>query len=160
MATAAGRRVYVAESVSADLAFILVDAGVDEQLRFDITQHYKTVRRFSALNNDRASVRAALLADFALNPADGAAVRAQVGAVVSAWEASSDFIEVFGVSGSVQFTGGPFSKEEEGEEAALVSENVKLKEQLKELLMEGSFLEEKVKLQQEIARFFAADLLN
>ena len=93
MATAAVRRVYLAESVSADLAYILDGAGVDEQLQFDITQHYKTVRRFSALGDDRASVRAALLADFALNPADGAAVRAQVGAVVSAWEASSDFIE-------------------------------------------------------------------
>ena len=93
MATAAVRRVYLAESVSADLAYILDGAGVDEQLQFDITQHYKTVRRFSALGDDRASVRAALLADSVLNPADGAAVRAQVGAVVSAWEASSEFIE-------------------------------------------------------------------
>ena len=62
MATAALRRQYVAESVSADLAYILDDAGVDEQIQFDITQHYKTVRRFSALGDDRASVRAALLA--------------------------------------------------------------------------------------------------
>ena len=62
LATAAGRRVYVAESVSADLAFFLDDAGVDEQIQFDSTQHFKTVRRFSALGDDRASVRAALLA--------------------------------------------------------------------------------------------------
>jgi hypothetical protein len=83
----------VAESVSADLAYILVDAVVVELVQYDFTQHYRTVRRFSTLGEDRASVRAALLAEFGLNPATGAAVRAQVGAVVSAWEASSEFIE-------------------------------------------------------------------
>ena len=62
MATAALRRQYVAESVFADFAYIVVDAGVDELIQFDITQHNKTVRRFSALGDDRASVRAALLA--------------------------------------------------------------------------------------------------
>jgi hypothetical protein len=93
MANPALRRQYVAESVSADLAYILDDAGVEEQIQYVITQHYRTVRRFSTLGVDRASVRAALLADFGLNPATGAVVRAQVGAVVSAWEASSDFIE-------------------------------------------------------------------
>ena len=54
-------------------------------------------------------------------------------------------------SGVVQFTGWPFSKEEQDEEAALVSENVKLNQQLQELLKEGSYLEEKAKLEQEIA---------
>ena len=54
-------------------------------------------------------------------------------------------------SGVVQFTGWPFSKEEQDEEAALVSENVKLNQQIQELLKEGSYLEEKAKLEQEIA---------
>ena len=105
MATAAGRRVDVA-----DLANFLDDAGVDEQIQFDIALHYKTVRRFSALGDDRASVRAALLADFTLNPAEGAAVIAQVGAVVSAWEASSDFIEAnTKISAVPKFSGTPRS---------------------------------------------------
>ena len=54
-------------------------------------------------------------------------------------------------SGVVQFTGWPFSKEEQDEEAALVAENVKLNQQIQELLKEGSYLEEKAKLEQEIA---------
>jgi hypothetical protein len=93
MANPALRRQYVAESVSAVFAYILVDAVVEVLVQYVFTQHYRTVRRFSTLGDDRASVRAALLADFGLNPATGAAVRAQVGAVVSAWEASSDFFE-------------------------------------------------------------------
>jgi hypothetical protein len=91
MANPALRRQFVAEPVSAVLAFILVDAVVEGLVQYVFTQHYRTVRRFSASGNDRASVRAAILALLGLYPATGAAVRAQVGAVVSAWEASSDF---------------------------------------------------------------------
>ena len=93
MADAAARRAFVAEHVGSDLAYILDDSSVGEQLQYDLAQHYTSVRRFSSIGDDRASVRAAIAADYALDPAQGPAVRSQLAAVVSAWESSRDYIE-------------------------------------------------------------------
>jgi hypothetical protein len=62
MADAAARRAFVAEHVGSDLAYILDDSAVGEQLQYDLAQHYTSVRRFSSLGDDRASVRAAVSA--------------------------------------------------------------------------------------------------
>ena len=72
LGTALERRSFLSEHVSADLAYLWDDAGVDEAYQYAISQHYKTVRRFSSLGDDRISLRAAITADFALDPAGGA----------------------------------------------------------------------------------------
>jgi hypothetical protein len=93
MADAAARRAFVAQYVGSDLAYILDDSAVGEQLQYDLAQHYTSVRRFSSMGDDRASVRAAVAADYALDPGMGPATRSQLAAVVSAWESSRDYIE-------------------------------------------------------------------
>ena len=92
MADPAARAAWVHEHVDADLQFIFQEAGMSEQVQYDIGQHYKTVRRFSALADTRADLRAALAADFTLR-ADNAAGRAEVAAVVAAWESSRQSYE-------------------------------------------------------------------
>ena len=92
MADPAARAAWVHEHVDADLQFIFQEAGMSEQVQYDIGQHYKTVRRFSALADTRADLRTALAADFTLR-ADNAAGRAEVAAVVAAWESSRQSYE-------------------------------------------------------------------
>ena len=73
--------------VNSDLQFIFQEAGVSEQRQYDLGQHYTTVKRFSAIADERAGVRTALRDDFGLSP-DSAANRSEIAAVVSAWETS------------------------------------------------------------------------
>ena len=63
MADEAARSEWVHRNVDADLQFIFQEAEVPEQIQYDLGQHYKSVRRFSALADDRAGVRQALQAD-------------------------------------------------------------------------------------------------
>ena len=87
MATEQDRAEWVHSNIDADLQFIFQEAGIGERIQYDLGQHYATVRRFSALADDRAGVRNALAADFNLR-ADNAAGRAAIAAVVSAWDAA------------------------------------------------------------------------
>ena len=81
MADEAARSEWVHRNVDADLQFIFQESEVPEQTQYDLGQHYKSVRRFSALADDRAGVRQALQADFNLR-ADSAPNRAAVASVV------------------------------------------------------------------------------
>ena len=82
MADEAERSEWVHRNVDADLQFIFQESEVPEQAQYDLGQHYKSVRRFSALADDRAGVRQALQADFNLR-ADSAQGRAAVASVVA-----------------------------------------------------------------------------
>ena len=81
---------YLSEHVSADLAHLLQDAGVPIELQYNLTQAFKTVKRFSAYADDRPGVRDVLKADLALEPTD-MAKRSAIASVVSAWEACKDY---------------------------------------------------------------------
>ena len=92
MADPAARAAWVHGNVDADLQFIFQEAGMSEQVQFDIGQHYRTVRRFSALADTCADRRTALAADFAVRAAN-AAGRAEVAAAVAAWESAKQSYE-------------------------------------------------------------------
>ena len=92
MAVPAARAAWVHANVDADLQFIFQEAGMGEQVQYDIGQHYRTVRRFSALAGLRTELRTAIAADFTLR-ADNAAGRAEVAAVVAAWESAKQSYE-------------------------------------------------------------------
>ena len=85
MADETERSEWVHRNVDADLQFIFQEAEVPEQIQYDLGQHYKSVRRFSALADDRAGVRQALQADYNIR-ADSAPNRSAVASVVAAWD--------------------------------------------------------------------------
>ena len=85
MADEAERSEWVHKNVDADLQFIFQEAEVPEQIQYDLGQHYKSVRRFSALADDRAGVRQALQTDYNIR-ADSAPNRSAVASVVAAWD--------------------------------------------------------------------------
>lgn len=87
MADPDARAAWVHANVDADLQFIFQESGMGEQVVYDIGQHYRTVRRFSSIADDRAGLRTALQDDFQLRP-DTAANRSALAAIVSAWEAA------------------------------------------------------------------------
>ena len=87
----AGRRAYIASHMDSDIQFILGESGVSVATQYNIAQAYTTLRRFSALADDRAGVRQACRDDFAL-PGDTPQSRAEVASVVVAWETSKEFI--------------------------------------------------------------------
>jgi len=87
MADPDARAAWVHANVDADLQFIFQESGMGEQVVYDIGQHYRTVRRFSSIADDRAGLRPALQDDFQLRP-DTAANRSALAAIVWAWEAA------------------------------------------------------------------------
>ena len=56
-----------------------------------IARRYGSLKRFNALGDDRAGIRAACLADFAI-PQDTPDNRAQVAAIVTAWETAQEYV--------------------------------------------------------------------
>ncbi|CAE8737766.1 unnamed protein product [Polarella glacialis] len=82
-----------AANVDADLQYLWEDSQVEEGLQYRLAQHYKSVRLFGTLGDDRSEVRIALKADYDMDPANGPAIRAQVGAAVCAWESAKDFTQ-------------------------------------------------------------------
>ena len=58
MATPADRREYVSKNVTADLAFILEDAEVDEEAQYKIARLYTSVRKFANMADDRIATPA------------------------------------------------------------------------------------------------------
>ena len=87
MGDPAARAAWVHENMDSDLQFIFQESGLGEQVVYDIGKHYRTVRRFSSIADDRANVRQALQDDFQMRP-DTAANRSAIAAVVSAWESA------------------------------------------------------------------------
>ena len=86
------RAAWVNTNVDADLQFVFQESGIDEGLQYTLGQHYRTIRRFSAIADDRPGLRAALEADFQVRP-DSAVNRARIAAVVSAWDTAKHYHE-------------------------------------------------------------------
>ena len=87
----AEEREFVAANMDSDLQFILGDSGVALTNMVAIARRYGSLRRFNALGDDRAAIRTACLHDFAI-PQDTPDNRAQVAAVVSAWETAQEYV--------------------------------------------------------------------
>ena len=64
MVSAQQKAAFIEEHVSADLQYLWNDAGVDAALAYDLAQHYKSVRRFASMADDRADLKKALKDDF------------------------------------------------------------------------------------------------
>ena len=87
MADPEARAQWVHNNVDSDLQYIFQESGLGEQVQYDIGQHYRTVRRFSSMADDRQALRQALQDDFNMRP-DSAANRSAIASVVAAWDAS------------------------------------------------------------------------
>ena len=85
------QREFVQNHMDSDLQFILSDSGVALAHQVSIARHYGSLRKFSALGDDRAAIRTPCLQDFAL-PADSPENRSQIAAIVSAWETSKEYL--------------------------------------------------------------------
>ena len=86
-----GQREFVQSHVDSDLQFILSDSRVALVHQVAVARHYGSLRKFSALGDDRAAIRTACLQDFAL-PADSPENRSQIAAIVPAWETSKEYL--------------------------------------------------------------------
>ena len=62
----AAQREYVQTNMDSDLQFILGESGVVLEHQVAIARRYGNLRKFSALGDDRASIRTACLQDFAI----------------------------------------------------------------------------------------------
>ncbi|CAK9105104.1 Uncharacterized protein SCF082_LOCUS49005 [Durusdinium trenchii] len=83
-------REFVSQNMDSDLQFILGDSvSIGNQAA--IARRYGSLRKFSALGDDRASIRTACLHDFAI-PQDTPQGRAETAAVVSSWEIAKEFL--------------------------------------------------------------------
>ena len=84
-------REFIAQNMDADLQFILSDTGVSVHHQAAIARRYGTLRKFNAIGDDRAQIRVACLQDFAI-PQDTPENRAEVAAIVAAWETAKEFV--------------------------------------------------------------------
>ena len=84
-------RDFIAEHMDADLQFILSETGVSLHRQAAIARRYGTLRKFNAIGDDRAQLRVACLQDFAI-PQDTPENRAEVAAIVAAWETAKEFV--------------------------------------------------------------------
>ena len=80
------KRTFITNNVSADLQYVLQDAEISLANQYEVTQHYRNLRVFSALGDTKAEVREALKADFRLDQAASPLVRAEVARFIAAWE--------------------------------------------------------------------------
>ena len=87
----AAQREFVQTNMDADLQFILGDSGVALVHQVSIARHYGSLRKFTAVGDDRAALRTACLNDFAL-PADTPENRSQIAAIVSSWETAKEYL--------------------------------------------------------------------
>ena len=84
-------REFIAQNMDADLQFILSETGVSVHRQAAIARRYGTLRKFNAIGDDRAQLRTACLQDFAV-PQDTPENRAEVAAIVAAWETAKEFV--------------------------------------------------------------------
>eukprot|EP00435_Cladocopium_sp_Y103_P050988 s1843_g15.t1 len=87
----AAQREFIRDNMDADLQFILGESGVTLGTQVAIARHYGSLRKFSALGDDRASIRTSCLQDFAI-PGDTPESRAQTASVVAAWETAREYM--------------------------------------------------------------------
>ena len=87
------RRNFLQANVDADLIFVWDEAGVPLSVQYDVGQNYRSVRKFSALGDSRVEVRAAFVADLALDPAANPAVRPTLASLVTAWQVASEVVD-------------------------------------------------------------------
>ena len=82
------------DALSAELRFLLEEKGVDEAVMDALAAAgYVTRQRFALVDDDRASLRAALTRDFNLDPAPEARNRLWQVAVIDAWESAKLRVE-------------------------------------------------------------------
>ena len=56
------RRAFITEQVSSDLQYVLQEADISLRKQYEITQHYRNLRVFAAIADDKAELRTALRA--------------------------------------------------------------------------------------------------
>ena len=71
-----------------DLAFVLEDNGVSELGRASLGRVVKTLAQFKNLADDRTQWRTLMREEFKIDDSDGLAGKAEISAVISAWEAA------------------------------------------------------------------------
>ena len=71
-----------------DLAFILEDSGVSELGRASLGRIVRTIAQFKNLADDRAAWRELMKVEFKIDESDGLAGKAEISAIISAWEAA------------------------------------------------------------------------
>ena len=84
-------RELIAQNMDADLQFILSETGVSIHAQAAIARRFGTLRKFNAIGDDRAQLRLACLQDFAILQ-DTPENRAEVAAIVAAWETAKEFV--------------------------------------------------------------------
>ena len=89
----ADRRDFLQREVAADLIFVWEEAGVPLRLQYDLGQNYRSIRKFAALGDAKAEVRAAFTADLGVDVAAGAAARAEMACLVTAWQVALEVTE-------------------------------------------------------------------
>ena len=89
----AGRRDFLQREVAADLLFVWDEAGVTLAHQYELGQNYRTVRKFSAFGDTRQQVRDAFAADLAIDVAAGAANRAAMACLITAWQVATEMTE-------------------------------------------------------------------
>ena len=85
------QRQFVRDNMDADLQFILGESGVELEHQVAIGRHYGSLRKFTALGDDRGAIRTCCQQDFAI-PNDTPAARAQIASVVAAWETAKEYM--------------------------------------------------------------------
>ena len=96
MATDDAKRLYLRESVEAQLTFIWDEHEVTLEVQYNVGLVYKTLRLFSTIADDRTSMRDAMKTDFGLDPTAGGIAgphnRAMAGAMIASWEVARDLL--------------------------------------------------------------------
>ena len=85
------QRQFVQTNMDSDLQFILGESGVMLEHQVAIARHYGNLRKFTALGDDRASIRTSCLQDFAIT-ADTPERRSQIASIVAAWETAKEYM--------------------------------------------------------------------
>lgn len=88
-----GRRDYLQREVAADLIFVWDEASVSLAHQYELGQNYKSVRKFAALGDTKAQVRQAFAADLRVDVDAGAASRAEMACLVTAWQVAVEMTE-------------------------------------------------------------------
>lgn len=89
------KREFLRTTVEAHLTFLWQEAQVSLASQYLIAQSgFRTVQKFTSIADDRRGLRAALLADYQLDPtaqgAAGTAARIEVASIICSWEAASE----------------------------------------------------------------------
>jgi hypothetical protein len=91
--TDAVRMAYLAASAESDLTFLWSESEMTLDLQYQLAfAGYRTLRKFVGLEDDKPKVRAALIADFNLDPAAAPGNRLHLAAAVSSWEVATQLL--------------------------------------------------------------------